>query len=125
MTVVRTGIPDANGLSSGKGVVTIGADDAPASTPLQLLPRDKFVFTTVALTAAQLVELPAAASVPKGYSVLFADVDGGASSTNTISAKPGAAGDEINGGTGNALLINAAFGSKSVFSDGVSQWMER
>ena len=125
MTVVRTGIPDANGLSSGKGVVTIGADDAPAGTPLQLLPTDRFVFTTTALTAAQLVELPAAASVRKGAAVLFADVDGGASATNTISAKPGATGDEINGSTANAVMINAAYGSKSLFSDGVSQWMER
>lgn len=140
MTVARKGIPDANGLSSGFGIVTIGADDSPAGSPIQLLAvnndnlgyplnpgsftPDRNVFTTLALTAAQLIELPPASTVPEGFAILFADIAGGATSGNTISAKPSGT-DTINGANSNTVMINAAYGSKQVFSNGVNGWMSK
>lgn len=82
---------------------------------------DRVLAQTGTLTAARVVTLPAANSVPGGTMLQVVDESGSASGTNTISwARAGS--DTINGGTGNVVAVNAAYGNGKVMSDGTSKW---
>lgn len=89
-----------------------------ADTPVTLVsPNGKAIYTSI--TAARIVTLMAANAVPAGFVVLVTDASGNASGVNTITlTRVGA--DTINGGT--TAVLNTAFGSKELVSDGVSKW---
>ncbi|MDQ3047055.1 MAG: hypothetical protein M3R27_05855 [Bacteroidota bacterium] len=77
------------------------------------------VALTSVLTAPRTLTLPAASAFTAGTELIFDDEIGGVSTTNTVTiARVGA--DTINGST--SEIINAPFGQRRFFSDGVSKW---
>lgn len=75
--------------------------------------------TTGALTAPRTWTLPAAGDTPPGKRIRVVDMAGGVSNTNTLTiARAGS--DTINGGT--TRVLNAAYASVELISDGVDKW---
>ncbi len=73
------------------------------------------------LTAARVVTLPAANSLPAGFALRILDESGSASVTVTISvARAGA--DTINNAAANLVVVNSAFGCGTATTDGVNNW---
>lgn len=80
----------------------------------------RFAYTTAAFTAPRVWTLPAANSLPKGATLVVADVAGGVTQTNTLSvARAGS--DTIDNGTP-SFVINIPNGFVSLRTDGVSKW---
>lgn len=120
MTVVRKGITDLNGLTSGFGIVLVGANDSPTATPIALVPTDRQIYTTAALTGTQAIQLPLANSVEIGTRVDMVDLAGGATNVNTVTGvKQVGSGDTVRG----TAVINAAYGKVSFRSDGTANWV--
>lgn len=71
------------------------------------------------LTAARVVNLPSAASVPAGKAFSLADESGNCSAANTLTITPAGA-DTFNGGT---AVLNTAYAYREFYSDGVSKWI--
>lgn len=75
------------------------------------------MFTSI--TAARVVNLPAANAVYAGYRILVVDMSGSASGVNTITITRAGV-DTINGGA--TTTINLPYGGKELISDGISKW---
>jgi len=68
--------------------------------------------------AARTITLPLANAVPAGWQTTVKDESGGALTNNITIARAGA--DTIDGATSNVINLN--YGSRTVYSDGVSKW---
>lgn len=76
---------------------------------------------TTALTGARVLTLPAASGYNAQKRLDIINPKGVATSTNTVSvARAGS--DTIDGGTGNVVIINSAYGYTTLWSDGTSKW---
>jgi len=72
-----------------------------------------------AITAARVVNLPAANAVPAGFRLMVVDFSGNASGVNTITLTRAGA-DTINGVT--TAVINSAYGVRELQSNGATKW---
>lgn len=80
---------------------------------------DSTIYTTAALTTARTWTLPSAAAVHAGKTFIVADWFGGVTPTSPLTvARAGS--DTINGGT--SVVLDSAYGSISLTSDGTSKW---
>ena len=68
--------------------------------------------------AARTITLPLANAVPAGWQTTIKDESGGALTNNITIARAGS--DTIDGATSNAINLN--YGSRTLYSDGVSKW---
>jgi hypothetical protein len=83
---------------------------------------DRIIAQTGTLSAARVVTLPLANWVAGGTTLQLVDESGSATGTFTLSwARAGS--DTINGGTGNVVAVNSAYGSSRIMSDGTSKWI--
>ncbi len=83
------------------------------------LPSDRLIYIPTQ-TAARVVTLPLAASVPPGTRI-WIEGGSGASGTNTISvARAGS--DTINGAASNVAVVSVAWGRGSVINIGATAW---
>lgn len=90
-----------------------------ADTAYTALATDRTILYT-SIAAARIVTLPAASAVAAGFTLTVADASGSCSATNTITlARAGA--DTVNAGT--FTVINTAYGSMRLTSDGTSKWL--
>lgn len=99
----------------------LGVDKRTAvgNTNYVILPTDKEVATSVALTAPRTWTLPAANSVNAGQEIIVSDEFGAVNGVNVlIVARAGA--DTINGGT--SETIGAQYGMRRFFSNGTNAW---
>lgn len=82
------------------------------------------IIAYTAITAARVVTLPPANSLPPGFTMRVQDESGSAGATNTISvARAGT--DKINGSASNLVVVNTARGGAEAETDGVSNWTVR
>lgn len=94
-------------------VTTIGDANATiANTALVLYPN-------AALTTTRTWTLPAAASVPAGWTIDVIDIEGRVGSSNNINIVRAGA-DTLNGGT--TTTLRRPYDRVKLFSDGVSRW---
>jgi hypothetical protein len=125
VTALALKLAASNNLSDLASIATaranLGVDKRTAhgDSNYTILSTDKEIVTSAALTAARTWTLPAASSVNAGYELIVCDEFGGVTSTNTlILARAGS--DTINGATSETISI--AYGSRTLYSDGVSKW---
>jgi len=76
------------------------------------------------ITAAHIVTLPPAGSLPPGFTLHIQDESGSASATNTISVAPYGS-DQVNRSGANLVAVNLARGGAEAETDGVSNWTVR
>lgn len=100
--------------------VSIGLDQRTgvADTDYNVLATDRVVSYTT-LSAARVVNLPAASAFNPGQEVIIGDTSGSCSATKTITITRAGA-DTIDGAT--TEVIAAAYGKRRLISDGVSKW---
>ena len=104
---------------AGRNIAGIGGTmQSVADANKTLLATDAGAIYT-SISAARVVTLPLANSVPIGKTLIVVDSSGSASGVNTITLTRAGA-DTINGGTTSAIIT--AFGDREVMSDGVSKW---
>lgn len=100
--------------------VSIGLDQRTgvADSDYNVLATDRVVSYT-SISAARVVNLPAASSFNAGQEVIIGDTSGSCSATKTITITRAGA-DTIDGAT--TEVIAAAYGKRRLISDGVSVW---
>lgn len=77
-----------------------------------------WVVGVTSTAAARTITLPLANAVPAGWQTTIKDESGGALTNNITIARAGA--DTIDGATSNVINLN--YGSRTLYSDGVSKW---
>jgi len=77
-----------------------------------------WVIAVTSTAAARTITLPLANTVPAGWQITVKDESGGALTNNITIARAGS--DLIEGATSNS--INTNYGSRTLYSDGVSNW---
>jgi len=77
-----------------------------------------WVIGVTSTAAARTITLPLANAVPAGWQTTIKDESGGALTNNITIARAGS--DTIDGATSNAINLN--YGSRTLYSDGVSKW---
>ena len=104
---------------------TLRASVPDANYPLTAPPNSSTPWVTMiaytALTAARTVNLPAASTFPTGTTLTVLDETGACSATLTITVAPHGT-DLINGVNG-SIVINQAFGSVVLESNGSNAWV--
>ena len=89
--------------------------------PYVILPTDRIVALTAALTALRQITLPAANSLRAGERITVIDLVGGVSFANSLNVIR-AGSDTINGVAANTLFLFNPFVGITLVSDGVSRW---
>jgi len=105
-TTLRASVPDAN---------------YPLTAPANSSTPWVTMIAYTALTAARTVNLPAASTFPTGTTLTVVDETGACSATLTITVAPHGT-DLINGVNG-SIVINQAFGSVVLESNGSNAWV--
>jgi hypothetical protein len=77
-----------------------------------------WVIAVTSTAAARTITLPLANAVPAGWQITVKDESGGALTNNITISRSGS--DLIDGATSNAINLN--YGSRTLYSDGVSKW---
>jgi len=77
-----------------------------------------WIIAVTSTAAARTINLPLANAVPAGWQITVKDESGGALTNNITIARAGS--DTIDGATSNAINLN--YGSRTLYSDGVSKW---
>jgi hypothetical protein len=77
-----------------------------------------WVIAVTSTAAARTITLPLANTVPSGWQITVKDESGGALTNNITIARSGS--DTIDGATSNVIALN--YGSRTLYSDGVSKW---
>ena len=107
-------------LPARSGTVELASDRETMSDADKTFSTNKtLVALTATLTAARVLNLPAANAFPAGTALLFVDEVGGVTSTNTVTATR-AGSDTINGGT--TMLIDSTYAMAMFITDGSSKW---
>jgi hypothetical protein len=106
--------PYTIGQSAGTTALVNDANKVASAT------EGKILYT--AISAARAVTLPAANAVPSGYVVSVADMSGSVTAVNTVTIGPAGA-DTIVGPAGVTAILNAAYASRKLMSDGTSKWL--
>lgn len=127
----NTALANANALNvvtstgTGGNLGTLKAEVAfsryPTAVSYTILLTDIGFGWVVAVTstaAARTITLPLANTVTAGFQLTVKDESGGALTNNITIARAGA--DTIDGATSNVINLN--YGSRTVYSDGVSKW---
>lgn len=74
------------------------------------------------ISAARIISLPAASNYAQGRVLIISDISGSASGSNTISAAPSGT-DQINGSNTTQVMVNSAYGSVGLASNGSNAWV--
>ena len=77
-----------------------------------------WIIGVTSTAAARTITLPLANSVPAGWQTTIKDESGGALTNNITIARAGS--DTIDGAASNVIALN--YGSRTLYSDGVSKW---
>ncbi len=94
-----------------------------ADTDFSCITSDRVIAYTN-ITAARVVTLPPANSLPPGFILNIIDESGLSSSTNTISVRRQGT-DQINRASSDVVVVSSAYGGGLVETNGVSQWFVR
>ena len=113
-TIARTTYLDMLASTPMINATAVGNTDYP------MVAGDRYVYTMATLSAPRTWTLPPASDLNKGERIVVIDAFGGIGGANTLSVVRDGT-DTINGGTA-AVVLDTAYGSTQLITDGVSNW---